>query len=127
MRILLDTNRYSDFQKQIAEVVIFLEHASAVSVPFSTIAELRAGFARGTRQAANEGRLQQFLGQPRVAVLYPDDRKTQVYAELFAYLRQRGTPIPVNDLWIAALAVQHGLAIYARDRHFDRLPQISVI
>lgn len=41
-----------------------------------------------------------------------------------ASLRRQGTPIPINDVWVAALVLQHGLTLYARDRHFDHLPQI---
>jgi len=50
---------------------------------------------------------------------------TNRYASLYRQLRRQGTPIPTNDLWIAALVVQHGLALYARDRHFDELPQLD--
>jgi len=52
------------------------------------------------------------------------ERTTHEYSRLAAQLRKQGTPIPTNDLWIAALALQHGLTLYARDRHFDHLPQL---
>jgi predicted nucleic acid-binding protein len=60
-----------------------------------------------------------------VQVLFADDATTHQYAALFRQLRRQGTPIPINDLWIAALVVQHGLALCDRDRHFDRLPQLA--
>ena len=94
-------------------------------MPFITLAELRAGFLCGARGRQNERTLVSFLNAPRVAVLYPDEQTTHHYAALFRQLRQQGTPIPTNDLWIAALVVQHDLLLYARDRHFDHLPQIS--
>ena len=68
--------------------------------------------------------LRLFLLKSGVHVLYPDEQTTHQYARLFRQLRTQGTPIPTNDLWTGALAVQHGLHLFARDRHFDHLPQI---
>jgi predicted nucleic acid-binding protein len=101
-----------------------LEAADSIAVPFVTIAELRAGFALGTRGSENERILTSFLQQDGVLVLFPDDRTTHEYAAVYADLRRRGRPIPTNDMWIAALALQHGLTLYARDIHFDSLPQL---
>jgi tRNA(fMet)-specific endonuclease VapC len=98
--------------------------AELVVLPFVTLAELRAGFRCGTRAAENERVLQRFLHRPRVAVLYASEDTTRHYAQLFAQLRRQGTPIPVNDLWIAALVIEHGLDLYSRDGHFDHLPQL---
>lgn len=124
MRIALDTNRYVDLYRGEAAVVAVIEDADEVVVPFVTVGELRAGFARGTRRAENEAGLTSFLGRPGVSVAYADEETTKVYADLMTYLATRGTPIPTNDVWIAALAVQHRLTLYARDRHFERLPQL---
>jgi tRNA(fMet)-specific endonuclease VapC len=93
-------------------------------VPFVVLAELRAGFLCGTRAERNEANLTRFLDSARVDVLYADDQTTHQYARLFRQLRAQGTPIPTNDLWTGALVVQHGLRLFARDRHFDHLPQI---
>ncbi len=88
------------------------------------LAELRAGFLCGSRTQRNEANLTRFLASPRVSVLYADEATTHLYARLFRQLRTQGTPIPTNDLWTAALAVQHDLQLFARDRHFDHLTQI---
>lgn len=125
MRLALDTNRYTDLCRDTAEVVTLVEHAEAVFLPFVVLAELRAGFAVGTRGAENERVLRRFLMKQGVAVLYADDQTTHHYATLFHQLRRQGTPIPTNDLWIAALVLQHDLVLCARDRHFDSLPQIT--
>ncbi|HET6585577.1 MAG TPA: type II toxin-antitoxin system VapC family toxin, partial [Nannocystaceae bacterium] len=92
---------------------------------FVVIAELRAGFAAGTRAAENERVLTRFRRSPRVTVLYADDETAHHYARTYAYLRRAGTPIPTNDLWIAALALQHGALLFTRDHHFDALPQLG--
>ncbi len=128
MKLALDTNRYVDFCRGDQAVIKRLQEASLIVLPFIVLAELRAGFLCGTRIApANERTLIHFLNSPRVQVFYPDEQTTHHYASLFRQLRQQGTPIPANDLWIAALVVQHDLLLYARDQHFDHLPQISRI
>lgn len=124
VRVLIDTNRYTDFARGEPEAVRTLQRADHILLPFAVVAELRAGFLCGTRAQRNEANLTRFLGSPRVSVLYADDETTHHYARLFRQLRAQGTPIPTNDLWTAALAVQHGLHLFARDQHFDHLPQI---
>jgi len=124
VRVALDTNRYVDLCKGIAETVALLEAADVVVMPFVVLVELRAGFAHGRRQVENERILRRFLMKEGVAVLFADDQTTHHYASLYRQLRKQGTPIPSNDLWLAALVLQHNLALHARDKHFDHLPQL---
>ena len=93
-------------------------------MPFLVPAELRAGLAHGRRKVENERILRRFLMKEGVAVLFADDQTTHHYASLYRQLRKQGTPVPSNDLWLAALVLQHNLALHARDRHFDYLPQL---
>lgn len=125
MRIALDTNSYSDAARGDARAVNVLAEADRIYLPFVVLAELRAGFGVGTRGRRNEAMLVRFLGSPRVEVAFADEQTTHHYARLFGYLRRRGTPIPTNDLWIGALVVQRDLALFTRDEHFDKLPQIA--
>lgn len=124
MRIALDTNRYVDFCKGGAKALEILRRADEIFLPFVVVAELRAGFRCGSQGMENEKNLIRFLNAPRVSVLYADDQTTHHYANLFLQLRKQGTPIPVNDLWIAGLVAQHQLILFDRDHHFDHLPQI---
>ncbi|MBM4265855.1 MAG: type II toxin-antitoxin system VapC family toxin [Deltaproteobacteria bacterium] len=124
MRIAIDTDRYVDFARGEEEAVAQVRRASRLYVPFVVLAELRAGFLCGSRASRNEAILTRFLNGSRVEVLYPDEETAHHHARLFRDLRARGTPIPTNDLWTGALAVQHGLHLFARDSHFDNLPQI---
>lgn len=124
MRVALDTNRYVDLCRGLVETVTLLEEAEAVIVPFVVLGELRAGFAHGRRQAENERTLRRFLLKNGVQVLFPDDQTTHHYAAVFRQLRKQGTPIPTNDMWLAALVLQHNLVLHARDSHFDHLPQV---
>ncbi len=124
MRLALDTNRYVDLCKGHQGTTDLLSVADAVFLPFVVTGELRAGFALARRPAENEQVLRRFLLKEGVEVLYADDQTTHHYARAFAQLRKQGTPIPTNDLWIAALVLQHDLVLHDRDRHFDHLPQI---
>ena len=124
MRIALDTNRYVDLCQGLEGTVALLEEADAVLLPFVVLGELRAGFVHGRRQAENERTLRRFLLKDGVAVLLADDQTTHHYAAVFQQLRRQGTPIPTNDMWLASLVLQHNLALHARDRHFDHLPQL---
>ena len=110
MRIAIDTNRYVDFCRGEERAVEIFRSAGEICLPLFVIAELRAGFRAGAKGRENEKFLIQFLNSPRVEVLSPDDQTTHHYAGLFVQLRKQGTPIPTNDLWIAALAVQQQLA-----------------
>ena len=124
MRIAIDTNRYVDFVKGLPEAVERLRRADEILVPFVVLGELRAGFAGGSRAGENEANLVRFLDSRRVDLVFADEDTTHHYARLFHQLRRQGTPIPTNDLWIAALVVQHQLHLFARDAHFDHLAQI---
>lgn len=124
MRLALDTNRYVDFCRGVPEVVAILEYAEAVYLPFVVVGELRAGFAVGTRGPKNERTLRRFQMRAGVSMLLADEQTTHHYAAVYRQLRVQGTPIPTNDLWIAALVLQHDLSLYARDHHFDHLPQL---
>lgn len=124
MRVALDTNRYVDLCKGLRETIEIAENADEIVLPFIVIAELRAGFAHGRSQVENERTLRRFLLKDGVRVLYADDQTTHHYAAVFRQLRTQGTPIPTNDMWIAAMVLQHNLALHDRDKHFAQLPQI---
>lgn len=99
--------------------------ADEVWLPFIVLAELRCGFVVGNQGPRNESTLRHFLLKPGVDVLYADEQTTHHYANIYRQLRKQGTPIPSNDMWIAALALQHSLTLYDRDAHFDALPQLT--
>jgi tRNA(fMet)-specific endonuclease VapC len=127
VRLALDRNRYTDLCRGEALVVDTVESADEVWLPFIIVGELRAGFAVGTQGPRNEAVLRRFLLKPGVAILYADEQTTHHYANVYRQLRKQGTPIPTNDMWIAALAFQHSLVLCARDAHFDALPQLPCV
>lgn len=125
LRLALDTNRYTDLCRGTEPVVQTVEFADEVWLPFIVLGELRAGFAVGSQGLRNEAVLRRFLLKSGVAVLYADEQTSHHYAAVYRQLRKQGTPIPANDMWIAALVLQHSLVLYARDTHFDALPQLT--
>lgn len=125
MKVAIDTNRCVDLFRGDHALANQLAVAEAIFLPFVVLAEMRAGFALGSRGADNERSLRQLLMKEGVAVLFPDEQTTHHYAAVYRQLRKQGTPIPTNDIWIAALVLQHNLVLLARDTHFDHLPQID--
>ncbi len=124
VRVALDTNRLTDLFQGDAALAEWLETCDEVWIPLFVLAEIKAGFYGGTPRHNNELLLRKFLAKPTVAVLSPGLETAEQYARLFVQLRNAGTPIPDNHLWIAALALEHDLVLVTRDRHFQRIPQL---
>jgi tRNA(fMet)-specific endonuclease VapC len=124
VQLVLDTNAYRLVMDGDREAMDLVQLADAVLMPVPVIAELRFGFANGTRGTQNAAALSRFLDSSRVEVLICDPDTAEQYASLKLQLKKQGTPIPVNDIWIAALVLQHHGVLFTRDRDFDRLPQV---
>lgn len=125
MKLALDTNAYTAAARGEKKAVALLQAATRLYLPFVVLAELRGGFAAGTQNLKNEASLTAFLGASGVSVLYPDEQTTHHYATVYAQLRRQGTPIPTNDLWIAAIVLQHDLTLLTSDAHFTHIPQLA--
>lgn len=117
--VVLDTNAYTAFKLGRKEAVDVMAMSPQLGLPVVVIAELLAGFAAGSREAANRKDLSAFLDSPRVQVLAASLTTADFYARVCAVLRRRGKPIPTNDLWVAATALEHGAALFSYDGHFD--------
>lgn len=126
VEFIIDTNRYRDFVDGDTQVVNAFGRAATIYLPVVVVAELRAGFALGTRGAENQKVFERFLNRPRVDVLFPTLGTTRQYATLYRQLRVAGTPIPTNDLWIAAIVLEHDIPLYTRDGHFKNIPQLPL-
>lgn len=124
IRVAVDTNRLSDLFRGDLSLAHLLARCREVWIPLPVFAELRAGFLGGTRSKKNDHDFREFLARPNVSLLLPGRETGEHYARLLADLRREGTPIPANDLWIAALALEHDLRLITRDRHFERIPQL---
>ena len=124
--ILLDTSAYSAALRGEARMVETGREADEISLSAVILGELKAGFARGRHREKNAQELARFLVSPRVRVLEVDEETSDRYAVILNSLRSSGTPIPTNDVWIAATAMQHGLRVVTTDQHFLKVRQILV-
>ncbi len=126
-RYCLDTSAYSHFQRGEPEVVTLLDSAEWVGLPSVVMGELRAGFLLGSRSRRNEIDLLEFSANPIVEVLAVDDESSRHYAEIVVELRRAGSPLPTNDLWIAAVAASHGALVLTYDAHFERITRVGSV
>ena len=124
-RLLLDTNVYSAFKRGEPMAVELVAHADEIVVNAVVLGELVAGFVVGSQERRNREELTMFLASPRVRTVAVDDATAGFYARLFALLRSKGRPIPTNDLWIAASALQHGLVLATFDGHFAAIEGLA--
>jgi tRNA(fMet)-specific endonuclease VapC len=92
-----------------------------------SLGELLAGFRAGSQEAKNRQQVGLFLDSPRVRLLTIDEETADFYAVIVLALKRAGTPIPTNDIWIAAVAQRHGLPVYTRDAHFQAVPGLLLI
>ena len=121
-KILIDTNIYSSAFKGDPAVVKALRQVDHIGISAISIGELLSGFKAGNRESKNRTDLAEFLDSPRVFLHAVDENTAEYYGEILNRLKQQGTPIPTNDIWIAASARQHGLALFTLDKHFDSIP-----
>ena len=124
VRVALDTNRLTDLFQGDAALAERLGLCDEVWIPLVVLAEIKAGFLGGTERHRNEILLRKLLSKTTVGVLLPDRETAEHHARLFVQLKRAGTPVPDNDLWIAALALQHDLLLITRDKHFEKIPQL---
>jgi predicted nucleic acid-binding protein len=125
-RSLLDTSAYAVFRRGDSAAVNALRAADEIYLNLIVLGEMLAGFLGGSRRQKNRTELTRFLESPRVSLIDIDEETAERYALIFISLRTAGTPVPTNDLWIAASAMQYGLRILTRDEHFQRIPQVVV-
>lgn len=126
MRLLLDTSAYSSFMRGHQEVKEVLQSADSIAVNPIVLGELHAGFRQGRHGEKNRDTLKQFLASPRVHVVAIDEETAERYAAILNGLWTIGRPIPTNDLWIAASAMQYGLTVVTTDAHFQHVAQVLV-
>ena len=120
--IFIDTNIYSSAFKGDPDVVDALRKSDQIGISAVSIGELLSGFNAGNREAENRAELAEFLDSPRVHLYALNENTAEYYSEILNQLKQQGTPIPTNDIWIAASARQHGLALFTLDKHFENIP-----
>jgi tRNA(fMet)-specific endonuclease VapC len=115
--LILDTNALSAVADGEASAVGAVERAARVEIPVIVLGEYGLGIAQSRHKLDYQNWLQEWIAV--VSVLSVDEDTAHAYAAVGFELKKKGTPIPTNDLWIAALCRQHSLPLLSRDRHFD--------
>lgn len=123
---MLDTSAYVAFKRGHRDAVTALRRAERILLPTIVMGELLAGFEAGNRRQKNRLGLEEFQKSPRVAVVPVTLETAERYAHIYAYLRKNGRPIPTNDLWIAASAMEHSAELLTCDAHFLNVVQVLV-
>ncbi len=126
-RIAIDTNIYTSFKCNHQSVVEALRDCDFIGVDVAVIAELFSGFSLGEKEKRNRQELEVFLNSPRVELLLHDPETAEYYALIVKRLKAKGRPIPTNDIWIAANAMKHGLALYSFDSHFEEIEGLLLL
>ena len=126
-RLLLDTNAYAAFKRGHPGTIDLLTYAAEIVICPTVAGELLAGFHVGQREAKNRHDFEIFVDTPRVFECAHNLDTAEFYGAVYAALRAKGTPIPTNDMWIAASALQHGLAVCSFDAHFRHIDGLLVI
>ncbi len=128
MKLVLDTNIYTDYAEGLPETVDFMAtHGEHLYIPSIVLGELHFGFLKGGRQQFNDRKLQQFINRLKVEIIDADADVARKYATIYFSLQKKGAKIPINDVWIAACCMEAGGTLLTRDKHFELVDQIETI
>ena len=121
MKVLLDTSAYVRLLKGVPDLVDAVKEAETVLMSPVVLGELMFGFRKGTKLSENMNELNEFLAQDTVQRIPLGEITADRYSRISVQLKRQGTPIPTNDIWIAAQAMEHGSELLTADRHFEQI------
>jgi len=122
VKVLIDTNIYSGAMRDDSGCKHILRTADSIALSPIVVGELLFGFRSGRNEAKNRKQFSEFLGSPRVSVASITENTSEYFALILTSLKEKGTPIPSNDAWIAASAMEYGLTLATNDAHFRAIP-----
>lgn len=121
MKVLLDTSAYVRLLKGVPDLIDAVKEAETVLMSPVVLGELMFGFRKGTKLSENMNELNEFLAQDTVQRIPLGETTADRYSRISVQLKRQGTPIPTNDIWIAAQAMEHGAELLSADRHFEQI------
>ena len=127
MKLCLDTNAYSAFKNGNQEIIGLLENADEILIPVTVLGELYSGFQIGSLTEKNLTELDMFLSKPGISTIEINKEIAFRYGFITKKLQKQGTPIPTNDIWIAASTMDTGSILLSRDKHFKAVPGLMVL
>jgi tRNA(fMet)-specific endonuclease VapC len=125
-RLVLDTNAYSALRKGDQKVFDAICEAEKIYISAIVMGELYAGFYNGVKIRENIKQLRNFLDKSPVEPAFVTDETAEIYGHLFTALRKKGTPLPLNDIWIAAQTMELGAVLISFDKHFERISGLRI-
>lgn len=128
MKLVLDTNIYTDFAEGLPDVVdILATSGEHLFMPSIVLGELSYGFMKGSRRDFNEKKLLQIIDRLKMEIIFVDQHVARKYGIIYNSLVKKGQKIPINDVWIAACCMEAGGTLLTRDTHFELIDQIETI
>ncbi len=127
MRLSIDTNIYSAFKNGNEKIRDILENADEILIPVTVLGELYSGFQIGSLTEKNLIELDDFLSKPGISIVEINKGIAFRYGFITKNLRKQGTPIPANDIWIAASTMDTGSILLSSDKHFKNIPGLMVL
>ncbi|MFP4511060.1 MAG: type II toxin-antitoxin system VapC family toxin [Spirochaetaceae bacterium] len=124
--VILDTNTYSSFMAGDPQVLRCLVESQHIYISAVVIGELYAGFYGGSRLQENAAELKRFLSKDRVSIVDVTVVTSEIFGEIKSVLRAKGTMVPLNDIWVAAHAVEYGSKLLTYDSHFRQIPLVRL-
>jgi len=124
--ILLDTNAITALFQGESDVLNAVAKADCVYMSAVVIGELEAGFRGGSRYASNLAVLERFLAKPTVEILQVGRTTGECFGRVKQALKVKGTPIPINDIWLAAQSMETGALLVTYDNHFDHVAGLRI-
>jgi tRNA(fMet)-specific endonuclease VapC len=121
MKILLDTSAYVGFKRGIDEIVDIVVRSESILISPVVLGELMFGFRNGTKLKKNMAELDEFLNHEAVHITHFGEITADRYSRIAMQLKKQGTPIPTNDIWIAAQTMEHGAELITSDGHFEKI------
>lgn len=125
--VLLDTNIFTALKNGDSQICQIVQSADTILISAIVIGELLYGYDGGTKSKQNRLQLQQFLDSPRVKIISVTSDTAHFFSQVSLALKQKGKPIPTNDVWIAAQAFEHGSFVCTYDKHFHAIEGLSIV
>ncbi len=119
--ILFDTNAYTAFMRGESSIIEVIQHSETVGISPVVLGELLAGFEYGNKAKKNRDELQQFLQSSRIRLFTITSDTAKFYSQIYILLKNKDKPIPTNDMWIAAQALENGCVLCSYDKHFKAI------
>ena len=127
MKVLIDTNIYINALSGHSGAQQVLVENDEILVPSVMLGELEYGFRNGSKYNKNKNHLEYFLGSENISVVFSSLQTAEIYGRLKNQLRKNGTPIPENDVWIAALSIETASTLATFDVYFKSIPSLKLL